>query len=82
MLCTGLFFAKVTQKVGQMILYWKLILGNIKYKDTNRGKICSFYEKELLLNKLYMHNYPEPDSHISNEVIVILDLTNYSTKNN
>ena len=29
-----------------------------------------------------MHNYPEPDSHISNEVIVILDLTNYSTKNN
>ena len=34
-------------------------------EDINGEKIIwSFYEKELLLSKLWMSYYPEPDSHI------------------
>ena len=29
-----------------------------------------------------MSYYPEPDSHIGNEVKVLLDLSNYATKKN
>ena len=29
-----------------------------------------------------MSNYPEQDSHISDEVKVVLDLSNYATKKN
>ena len=37
-----------------------------KIKDLNREKIRrSFHEKELLLSKLWMSFYPEPDSHVS-----------------
>ena len=29
-----------------------------------------------------MNYYPEPDSHIRDKVIVVLDLSNYATKKN
>ena len=48
-----------------------------KIKDLNGKK---FYEKELLLSKLLMSYYPEPDSHIRDEVKVVLNLSNYATK--
>ena len=48
-----------------------------KIKDLNIEKIIgSFYEKELFLSKLWMSYYPQPNSHISNEVRVVLDLSN------
>ena len=52
-----------------------------KIKDLNREKIIgSFYEKELLLSILWISHYPEPNSHISYKVKVVLDLSNYTTK--
>ena len=42
-----------------------------------------FYKKELLLSKLEMSYYPEPDSHIKHKVEIVLDLlleSNYATK--
>ena len=51
-----------------------------KIKDLNREKIIeNFYEKELLLSKLRMSYYPEPDIHIRVKVKVVLDLSNYVT---
>ena len=48
-----------------------------KIKDLNIEKIIGrFYKKELFLNKLWMSYYPRPNSHISNEVRVVLDLSN------
>ena len=41
-----------------------------------------FYEKELLLRKLYMSYYPEPDVHIRDKVKVLLDLSNYANRKN
>ena len=36
-----------------------------RIKNLNGEKIIgNFYEKEVLLNKLYLSYYPEPDSHI------------------
>ena len=36
-----------------------------KIKNLNGEKmIGNFYEKEVLLNKLYLSYYPKPDSHI------------------
>ena len=35
---------------------------------------------ELLLSKLHMIYYPEPDSHIRDKVKVVLELSNYATK--
>ena len=50
-------------------------------KDLNgESMIGTFYEKELLLNKLEMSYYPKPDSHITDKVKVVLDLSNYATK--
>ena len=37
-------------------------------------------KKKLLLSKLQISYYPEPDSHIRYEVKVVLDLTNYDAK--
>ena len=52
-----------------------------KIKVLNGEKIIgSFYEKELLLSKLRMSYYFEPDSHIRDKVKVVLDLSNYATK--
>ena len=42
--------------------------------------IGSFYEKELLLSILQMRYYPEPDSHITDNVKVVLDLWNHATR--
>ena len=30
--------------------------------------------------KLLLRNYPEPDSHIRDKIIVVLDMSNYATK--
>ena len=47
-----------------------------KVKDINREKIIGiFYEKELLMSKLQMSYYPERNSHIRDNVKVVLDAT-------
>ena len=52
-------------------------------KDLNGEKIIgSLSEKELLLSKLWISCYPEPNSHIREKVGVVLDLSNYATKKN
>ena len=51
-----------------------------KIKDLNGEKtIESFYEKELLLSKLLVSYYPEPDIHIRDKIKLVLDLSNYAT---
>ena len=51
-----------------------------KIKGLNgEAVIGSFYEKELLLSKLYVSYYPEPDSHIRDKVKVVLGLPSYAT---
>lgn len=51
-----------------------------KIKTLNAdATIGSFYEKKLLLRKLQMSYYPEPDSHIGYVIKVELDLSNYAT---
>ena len=51
-----------------------------KIKDLNGEKIIeSFYEKKLLLGKLWMSDYPEPDNQ-TNKIKVELDLSIYVTK--
>ena len=42
--------------------------------------IVSFYEKDLLLSKLKLCNYPEPDSNIVDKVKLLLDWSNYAIK--
>ena len=37
-------------------------------------------KKKLLLKKLMISHYPEPNSHIRDEVKVVLDLLNYNIK--
>ena len=52
-----------------------------KTKDLNWQKIIgSYYEKELLLSKLWMIYYPELDSQINKNVKIKLDLSNYDSK--
>ena len=52
-------------------------------KDVNRETIIgSFYEKELLLSKLYMSYYIEPEINIRDKVKVVLDRSRYTTKKN
>ena len=53
---------------------------DIKY--SNREKIIgSLYENELLLSKLYMSYYPEPEGQSSRDKVkVVLDLSSYATK--
>ena len=54
-----------------------------KIKDLNSKRILgSFYVKKLLLSKLQMSYYPEPDIHIINKVKLVLVLSNYATKKN
>ena len=70
-----------------IILLWIFIINCVlktnpctyNLKDLNGKKIGSYYEKELLLSKL-SSCYPEPDSHIRDEIKVVLDLSNYATK--
>ena len=51
-----------------------------KIKDLNGENIIwSFYEKELLRSILWMSYYPEQDSHISDKVKKVLDISNYAT---
>ena len=52
-----------------------------KIKDLN-GKtiIQSFYEKWLILSKLWISYYPQPDSHIRAKVKAVLELANYAIK--
>ena len=53
-----------------------------KIKDLNQEKIKgSFYEEDLLQSVL-MSFCAEPDSHIRDQVDVLLDLSNYATKKN
>ena len=42
----------------------------------------SFNEKELLLSKLSMSSYPEPDSQIRDKTKVVLNFSNYATRSN
>ena len=52
-----------------------------KIKDLNVEKVIgSFYEKKLLKNALQMSYYLEPDSHFTEKVKVVLELSNYATK--
>ena len=52
-------------------------------KDLDGEKIkVSLCKKELLLSKLQISYYPEPNSHIRKKVGVVLDLSNYATKKN
>ena len=47
-----------------------------RMKNSNGGKLIgNFYVKELLLSY-----YPEPDSHIRDKVELVLELSNYTTK--
>ena len=64
-----IFWVKITLKTGQekfllSILCWKLISLDV---------IENFYEKWLLLSKLLMSFYTEPDSHIRDKVKVALN---------
>ena len=61
---------KVTLKIGQekyvlLITFWKLILKKeVEIKDMNGENVTgSFYEKELLRNKIEMSCYPETESY-------------------
>ena len=55
--------------------------GTYKTKDFNDEKITnSFWEIELFLSKLKMSYYPEPGSHVTDKVKVVLDVSNYATK--
>ena len=48
-----------------------------KIKDLNGEKIIlSFCKKEVLLRKLQMSYYPEPDSHIRDKVKVAFEFSN------
>ena len=52
-----------------------------KIKDLNGEKITgSFYENDLLLNKLLMSFYPESDCRFKDKVKALLNLSNYATK--
>ena len=52
-----------------------------KTKDIKAETIIGvFYEMELLLIKSQMTCYLEPDSYIRDNVKVVLDLSNYATK--
>ena len=52
-----------------------------KIKDLHGKKIKGiFYEKKLLLSKLKMIQYSQPDSYIRDKVKIVLELTNYATK--
>ena len=56
-------------------------LTHVCCEGKNGEKIIeSFYEKELFLSILQMSYYPESDSHIKEKVKVVLDLSNYATK--
>ena len=41
-----------------------------------------FYEKDLLLGKLQMSYYPQPENRIRDKVRLILYLSDYATKKN
>ena len=52
-----------------------------RIKTLNGGDITgNFYEKELLLSKLQMSYYPEPDSDVRDKIKVVLDFSDYATK--
>ena len=54
-----------------------------KIKDLNGETIIgSFCENELLLSKLLMSCYLEPENHIRDKVKVKLDFPNWATKKN
>ena len=54
---------------------------NFLFCFKNGEKIIEiFYEIKLLLSKLQMSYYPKPDTHITDKVKVVLDLSNYGTK--
>ena len=57
------------------------MLAHIKLKISTEKKIIgSFYETELLLSKLQMSYYPQPDSHNSDKAKLVTELPNYSIK--
>ena len=52
-----------------------------KIEDLNGEKIkWIFYEKWLLLSKLYVSYYPEPNSLIRNKGKIVLHFLKYATK--
>ena len=87
LLSTRPFLVKIALKIGQeeyLFIFDSALKTNpwtYRIKDLNREKIIgSFYEEELLLSKLYMSYYPEPDNHIREKVKVVLQLSSYATK--
>ena len=52
-----------------------------KFQELNKEKmIRRFYEKELLLRKISMSYYPQPDSNVRNKIKLELDLYKIATK--
>ena len=77
-----IFLVKVILKIVQEKCLLK-IKDTYKIKDLNQEKIKgNFYEEDLLQSVLSMNFCAEPDSHIRDQVDVLLDLSNYATKKN
>ena len=55
---------------------WTKKIENLKGETV----IGSFYEKGLLLSRLWISYYPELDIHVRDNVKVVLDLSNYATR--
>ena len=52
-----------------------------KFQELNKEKmIRRFYEKELMLRKISMSYYPQPDSNVRNKIKLELDLYKIATK--
>ena len=77
-----IFLVKIILKIVQEKCLLK-IKDTYKIKDLNQEKIKgNFYEEDLLQSVLSMNFCAEPDSHIRDQVDVLLDLSNYATKKN
>ena len=77
-----IFLVKVILKIVQEKCLLK-IKDTYKINDLNQEKIKgNFYEEDLLQSVLSMSFCAEPDSHIRDQVDVLLDLSNYATKKN
>ena len=83
LLGTKIFIAKITPKIGpnKYFLLILCLLRHIKLKIYMEKKIIgSFYDTWMLLIKLKMNFYPEPDNHTRDKVKVLLDWSNYTAK--
>ena len=83
---SGLLSTKLHRKLVERKIFIDSVLKNNPWtctmKDFNAEKtVGSFYEKESFLSKLRMSYCPEPDNDIIHKVKIVLDLSNYATKN-